>query len=370
MSWLCLRGARGRFGGFQTVPGVVSSPFLLPAPRVLRCVWRAVLSGCPLPSLAGTPFHVVCAFRGLGPISLLVFPACLLCVCALALSSRPLPPPSPLVRVARAPRVVPVLGAGRAVPRGPCPSACPALVPCSVWFFLGGGAVPFPPYLARGCVLPVGWVCASGAFGRRGVGGGCRRRVRRSPRPCGREGQWVGGLPCLCPSLCLPSAGNKVGVLGVALAMGGLAPIQLGFVLACCPRPRSVWRPGVVAWVHLSIVVPAGAGGWGTGAGPAPASLLGAAVLPGGGGIIPSASGGVGAGAPVACERWVGWGDRWGVTPWLPTSLGGAACSPLSSPPFVAGASPPGVRFQSGSWGSLGCRVRPAAGRGGGGGGP
>ena len=52
------------------------SRFPLPAPRVPRCVWRAVPSGCPLPSLAGTSFHAVCAFRALGPVALLVVPAC------------------------------------------------------------------------------------------------------------------------------------------------------------------------------------------------------------------------------------------------------------------------------------------------------
>ena len=90
---LCVRCARGRFGGFGPVPGVVSLRFPLPAPRVPRCVWPAVPSGCPLPSLAGTPFHAVCAFRVLGPVALLVLPVCPLRVCALALSRRPLPPP-------------------------------------------------------------------------------------------------------------------------------------------------------------------------------------------------------------------------------------------------------------------------------------
>ena len=141
----CVRGARGRFGGFGPVPGVVSlSFFALPAPRVRRCVWRAVPSGCPLPSLAGTPFHVVCAFRALGPVALLLVPACPFRVCALALSRCPLPPP--LGGVACAPRVVPALGAGRAVPRGPCPSACPVRVPCSVWRAWGGAVRSrFPP---------------------------------------------------------------------------------------------------------------------------------------------------------------------------------------------------------------------------------
>ena len=67
--------------------------FPLPAPRAPRCVWRAVPSTCPLPSLAGTPFHAVCAFRELGPVALLVVPACPLRVCGLALPRRPLPPP-------------------------------------------------------------------------------------------------------------------------------------------------------------------------------------------------------------------------------------------------------------------------------------
>ena len=123
------------------------SRFPHPAPRVPRCVWRAFLSGCPLPSLAGTPFHAVCAFRELGPVALLVVPACPLRVCAPALPRLPLPPP--LGGVAWAPRAVPALGAGRAVPHGPCPYACRAPVPCSVWRAWGGGAVRsrFPPTL-------------------------------------------------------------------------------------------------------------------------------------------------------------------------------------------------------------------------------
>ena len=70
------------------------SRFPLPAPRVPRCVWRAVLSGCPLPSLAGMPFHVVSAFREFSLVALLVVPACPLRVCALALPRRLLPPSS------------------------------------------------------------------------------------------------------------------------------------------------------------------------------------------------------------------------------------------------------------------------------------
>ena len=145
VSRLCVRGARGRFrGGSGRYLVLCLSCFPLPAPRVPRCVWRAVPSGCPLPSLAGTPFHAVCAFRALGSVAPPVVPACPFRVCALALSRCPLPPP--LGGVARASRVVPALGAGRAVPRGPCPSACTAPVPCSVWRTWGGAVRSrFPP---------------------------------------------------------------------------------------------------------------------------------------------------------------------------------------------------------------------------------
>ena len=89
----CVRGARGRFGGSGRYLVLCLSRFPLPAPRVRRCVWRAILSGCPLASLAGTPFQAVCAFRELVPVALLVVPACPLRVRVLALPRRPLPPP-------------------------------------------------------------------------------------------------------------------------------------------------------------------------------------------------------------------------------------------------------------------------------------
>ena len=121
------------------------------------------------------------------------------CVCACALAASA-PPPPPRVGLARAPRAVPVLGAGRAVPRGPCPSACPASVPCSVWFALGGGAARsrFPPT----------WLVAvrsswggSARLGRPNAGGlGWGRPAGRPPRWCGWGGEWGGGSPYLGPS--------------------------------------------------------------------------------------------------------------------------------------------------------------------------
>ena len=53
--------------------------------RPSRCVLRVVPSGCPFPSPAGTPFHAVCAFRGLGLVALRVRAARLLGVGALVL---------------------------------------------------------------------------------------------------------------------------------------------------------------------------------------------------------------------------------------------------------------------------------------------
>ena len=361
---------------------LVSCPprFPLPALCVLRCVWRPARSGCPLPSLAGTPFHAVCAFRGLGPVALLVFPACPLCVCALALPRRPRPPPPPLVGVARAPRAVPVLDAGRAFDAVRAP---PRVLPrsCVPFGFFFGGGRPGPVSPLPGLVL-----CAPREVRQRvwgipapgvGVGGGAA--CAPFPRLCGRGGQWGGGSPCLGPSLCLPWVGNKAGVLAVALAMEGVAPIPLWFVLACCLRARSVWRPEVF-WAG-SLVLRGSCGSRRQGRGGRPCSVLppgrrGPAVgrgdhllcLGGGGGRRPrglrirGGAGGTGGG-----------GSRRGSPP---PSLAGAACGPLPSPPFVAGASPPGVRVRSGSWGSPGCQVRPAAdapawrGDGGGRGGP
>ena len=224
----------------------------LPAPRVPRCVWRAVPSGCVLPSLAGTPFHAVCAFRELGPVALLVVPACPLRL-ALALPRRPLPPPlvvwrAHLVRsrhgalvgpfhVVRAPRrVLPrslapsgVLGGGRSGPGSPLPGlglcaprgAGPWRMPCGGCVPRGWrGAVPgggWPATVVRSiwCQAlslprpPVLWSgqpgfrdpCVPGAVG---AGVGTQRRPH-SVRPCGpallavgvAEGRPRGG--CLPP---------------------------------------------------------------------------------------------------------------------------------------------------------------------------
>ena len=153
--------------------------FPLPAPRVPRCVWRSVPSGCPLCSLAGTPFHAVCAFRELGPVALPVVPACpLFCVCARAPAvSAPPPPPWVVWRahLARSRRSA-LVGPFHAV------RARPRVLPRSLALsgVLGGGR-PGP-----GSPLPGLGLCAP-----RGVG----LRIRGVPVPGGGVGGGVAGAP-------------------------------------------------------------------------------------------------------------------------------------------------------------------------------
>ena len=215
VSRLCVCGARGRFGGGSGRCLVLCLPFFpLPAPRVPRCVWRAVPSGCPLPSPAGTPFHAVCAFLALGPVALRLSPRVLfVCVRSRSRGVR-----SPLGGVARASRVVPALGAGRAVPRVPCPSACPAPVPCSVWRAWGGAVRSrFPPT----------WLGVVGAAAGRPRGGAFDRCVGR-----------FGVLRSSSPDC--PSTGWAVGVrvVGAGVRLWGPRSVPVG------GREVSTWCPG------------------------------------------------------------------------------------------------------------------------------
>ena len=209
----------------------------------------------------------------------------------------------------------------------------------------GGGGGP-SPYLAWGCAPPVGRVrgVRVPGGGRGGGGGPCA-----VPPVCAAGGACrAGGSLCLVPSLCLPWAGNKAGVTGVVLVMGGVVPIPLRFVLARLHWARSVRRPGALARARLFPAVPVGAGGWGGGAGRAPAPLSG-----GGRGDHPPCLGGWGPGPPRLAGRWGGWGG--GVAPRPPCSpSGGRPAVPYPSPPLVVGALPPGVRVRSGSRGRPG----------------
>ena len=318
------------------------------AQRVLRCVWRAVPSGCLLPSLAGTPFQAVCAFRGLGPVVLLVFPACPLCVCALPLPRCP-PPPPPLpwlvwrAHLARS-RCWALVGpfhAARVPPRVLPRSRAPRGL-----FFICGrdGPVPFPPYLAWGCALPVEWVCASGAFLRRGVG-------------------WWGGAACVpCPPTVRP--GGPVG-RGVASPRSVPLP-SLGRQRSGCPWRRSghggrgphtapvrarLLSPGAVRVAPWRV----GAGSLvlrgscesrrlGRGGGPCSGLPLGRhGPAWGKGGPSPLPRGGWGPAPPWLAGRWEGQGGHGGgVAQWLPCTLsrGGGLRLP-TQPPFRRRRIPP-----------------------------
>ena len=321
-----VRGARGRFGGLGPVPGVVSLPFppSRPACPALRVAGHPVRVF--LPSLAGTPFHAVCAFRELGLVALLLVPACPLRVCALALRRRPPPPPWVVWRAVGA------VGAGVWV-WGPytdplARTPCGGCVPRRWW-----GAVPLP---GLGLCAPRGAgplrTCAGGrAWG--GGGGPCA-----VPPVCALGGGLKGGGSlCLVPSLCLPWAGSKAGVTGVVLSMGGVAP-HTSPVRA---RPPSLGAICAASWrVGAGSLVPRGSCGsrqLGRGGGPRSGSSLGR----GEGGPSPLPRG-LEAGAAAACGP-VGGGEGMGRG-----SRRGLPASPLGRgprfptlAPFLSSAHPP-----------------------------
>ena len=231
----CLRGARGRFGGLGCVPGVVS--LLFPPSR----------PACPALPVAGSPVrmsltlaHWYAIPRGLCvPRARSGCPSGsprvpFACVCARAPAASA---PPPLGGVACAPRAVPALGAGRAVPRGPCPSACPAPVPCSVWRARGGRSGPGSPLPGLACMpcwgcVPRGWWGA--------VPGG------------GRPATVVRGVWCQAPSLPRPpssgagSRGTATGVFRVR-SVWAWGPSTCSTSCALAGRRCSLWgwRKGV-----------------------------------------------------------------------------------------------------------------------------
>ena len=341
---LCVCGARGRFGGLGPVPGVVS----LPCPPSRPACPALCVAGRPVPvsltPLAGTPFHAVCAFRELGPVALLVVPACPLRVCALALPRRPLP--SPLGGVACAPRVVPALGAGRAVPRGLCPSACPAPVPCSVWRAWGGAAWSRFPPTWLGVVSPP-WGGA-GAFLCRGAGWGSGEGASAPRSPFVRPGGPVGREVALARSVPLPSLGRQQsGCHWRCSGHGGCGP-HTAEVRA---RPPSLGAVGVASWrVGAGSLVPrapCGSRRLGRGGRAVLRPPLGRRGLIGGRGDHPLCLRGVGAGAPPAWGPAGGAGG--GVAPRPPCAPSEARPAvPYPGPPLVFGASPRGLRVRSG----------------------
>ena len=157
MPWSCVRSASGRSGGSGQVL-VLAPPF----PRVPRGACCGLSRpGVPFPRLP--PHHSMRSVRSAALVWLPFGSAPRVrwvwvrsCSCSVRASS-----PPPRVGVVRAPRVVLVQGASRAVPGGACPSAFPASVPCSAYLLLGGGGGPVPSSscLAWGCSQPSARAC-------------------------------------------------------------------------------------------------------------------------------------------------------------------------------------------------------------------
>ena len=210
VSRLCVRGARGRFGGVRAGTWCCVSPSSPFPPRVSRVA-------CGGPSRPGVPYprslvrHSMWSVRSARSVRLLFWwSPRVLFVCV---RSRSRGVRSPLGAVARASRVVPALGAGRAVPCGPCPSACPAPVPCSVWRAWGG---------AVRSRLPPTWLGVAGAAAGRPRGGALVRCVGRSGScvPLPPSARPLGGLS--------GSALRACGCGGPALFLRGGERCRLG----------------------------------------------------------------------------------------------------------------------------------------------
>ena len=258
----CVRGARGRFGGLGPVPGVVSLPFLpsRPACPALRVAGRPVRVSLTLARWYAIP-RGLCVPRARSGCPSGSPRVPFACVCARAPAASA---PPPLRDVACAPRAVPALGAGRAVPRGPCPSACPAPVPCSVWRAWGGAVRSrFPPTWL--------WVRGGRHEGTRGgrLLPGCgASRVGRSPtRDCPPSGRATGahyplavgaggcgrGDPSPTPQRALLRAGfarcgggmrvpgGGTSCLGVGRPGSGALPPPVARPLGGLPGPTTHW---------------------------------------------------------------------------------------------------------------------------------
>ena len=193
-----------------------------------------------------------------------------LCVCVRSRSRGVrAPPPPPRVGVARAPSAVPVLGAGRAVQLGLCPSACPASVPCSVWLAWGVGRPgPVSPYLAWGCALRVGMGAGVGTRHQPNSARSCELALRAALACCrGSTRAPGGGAPCLgagrpgsgslpTPTTCLfgraVSAHYWLWVRGVRAwrpVTNPTARALASWLYALWGRHEGAWGGAPLAWV-------------------------------------------------------------------------------------------------------------------------
>ena len=174
MPWSCVCGAGGRSGGLGPLQALASPPVFPPFPRA-PCGACCGLSRPGVPSFRLPVRHSMRYLRSAVWVWLRFGSAPRVCCVCVRLCSRSVRPPPP-VGVARAPRVVPVRGAGRAVPGGLCPSAFPAPVPCSTFLARGGWPGPFVPLPGSGSLAPL-WagLCVRGGPALGGRGGGRAR---------------------------------------------------------------------------------------------------------------------------------------------------------------------------------------------------
>ena len=235
-SRVCAALAAGS-GGLGPVPGVVSSlfppdrpafPALCVAGRpvwvsLILARWYAIPCGLCVPQArSGCP-------SGFPRVSF-VF------VCAHPLAASA-PPAPPWVGVARAPGVVSVLGAGRAVLLGPSPSACSASVPCSVWLAPGGAARSCFPLAGLGLRTPRGVAAGAETRHQPHRARSCELALRAGFARCG------GGLK-------VPGGGASC--LGVGRPGSGALP---------APTTRPFGR---AAGAHYPVAVGAGGAGMAT----------------------------------------------------------------------------------------------------------
>ena len=348
------------------MPGVVSSPFppSRPASPALCVAGRPVRVSLDFARWYATPCGL-CVPRARSGCPSGSPRVSFVCVCARALAVSA-PPRPPRAGVARAPRAVPVLGAGRAVPRGPCPSACPVSVLCPVWLAWGGSARSrFPPTWLGAVRSPWG---VSARLSRSNAGGWGEGGAACAPSPpLAWPGAPVGRGVVLPQSVPLPSLGRQqIGCRWRRSGHGGRGA-HTALVRACLLSPGTVRVASLCAGAG-SLVHRGSRGGRRLGAlrrpllrpPPPPPGRRGPSR--GTGNRPLSFWEGWGAGAPVAC----GSAGRNGGTG------GGGGLRRGSPPPSPEPPLSP-VRVRPGLWGSPGRRARPAAGgsawRGGGGGG-
>ena len=326
--------------GFGPVPGFVSSPFppSRPAFPALCVAGRPVWVSLILASWYAIPCGL-CVPRARSDCPSGIPRVSFACACARALAASA-PPPPPWVGVAHAPREVPVLGAGMAIPRGPCPTRVSFLSPVLRLGCLGrGGPGPVSPLPGLGLCAPhragprVKGVPAPGGGG--GEGGLC------AVLPGGAAGgpREAGGRPTSVRPSAFPEQAKKRVSLASLWSWRAWPPYCSG---PCGSGPRGSRRVG--AWGRVAY-----------GLSCAPPRAPQPFQEEGGPPLLPREGWRSGDPAARGPEKGSGRTGKGGARRGSPlSSSGGLACGPRPIPPFFAGASPPGILFRPRLFGTPG----------------